>query len=69
MALIPRKLWPLLQEHSLVACVANEGWMIIRRTNHFDLFVEDQPYNSVEVLFHPATVVSTLAYDIYKQNL
>lgn len=57
----PRELWPLLKEHSLVAFVANEGWMIIRRKNYVDIYIEDQPYNSVEVLFHSATVVSILA--------
>ena len=35
--------------------------MIIRRKNYVDIYIEDQPYNSVEVLFHSATVVSILA--------
>ena len=55
---LPKELWPLLKEHNLVAFIVNEGWVIIRRNTYFDLYIEDQPFNSVEVLFHSAAMVS-----------
>ena len=48
---------PLLEEHNLVTFLVNEGWMIIRRREYIDLFIEKEPYNSVTVLFHMATKV------------
>ena len=48
---------PLLEEHNLVTFVVNEGWMIIRRREYIDLFIEREPYNSVTILFHMATKV------------
>lgn len=49
----------VLQEHNLVTFVVNEGWMIIRRRDYIDLFIEKEPYNSVTILFHMATKVWT----------
>lgn len=48
---------PLLEELNLVTFLVNEGWMIIRRREYIDLFIEKEPYNSVTVLFHMATKV------------
>ena len=54
---IPTMLMPLLKEHNLVAFIVNEDWIIIRRKTYIDIIVEDQPYNSVEVLLHSVTQV------------
>ena len=54
---LPDDILPLLKEHSLEAIVVNEGWILIRRKSYIDLFIEDQPYNSVEVLLHSVTTV------------
>ena len=54
---LPDDILPLLKEHNLEAIVVNEGWMLIRRKSYIDLFIEDQPYNSVEVLLHTVTMV------------
>ena len=55
---IPLKLIPLLKEFNLVAFLVNEDWILIRRKIYLDIFVEDQPYSSVEVLMHSVTLVS-----------
>ena len=54
---LPDDILPLLKEHNLEAIVVNEGWILIRRKSYIDLFIEDQPYNSVEVLLHSVTTV------------
>ena len=51
------ELLPLLKEHDLMAFIVNEGWVLIRRKNYIDLFIDDQPHSSVEVLLHPAKMV------------
>ena len=48
---------PVLKEHNLVAFVVNEGWVLIRRRDYIDLFIDREPYNSVNILFHKATKV------------
>ena len=55
---LPSKLMPLLKEFNLVAFLVNEDWILIRRKTYLDIFVEDQPYSSVEVLIHSVTLVS-----------
>ena len=55
---IPSNLMPLLKEFNLVAFLVNEDWILIRRKTYLDIFVEDQPYSSVEVLMHSVTLVS-----------
>ena len=64
---LPKEVWPLLKEQNLVAFAVNEGWVIVRRKTFFDLFIEDQPFNSVEVLFHSASLVSW-NIDMYRQS-
>ena len=54
---IPTTLMPLLKEYNLVAFLVNEDWILIRRKTYLDIFVEDQPYCSVEVLLHSLTLV------------
>ena len=54
---LPSEIWPLLKKHSLMAYVVNEGWMLIRRKSYIDVYIKEQPYNSVEVLFHMQTKV------------
>ena len=52
------KLEPILAKHNLVAFITNESWVLIRRRDYIDVFIKDQPYNSVQVLFHVLTKVS-----------
>lgn len=54
---LSNELLPLLKQHDLMAFIVNEGWILIRRKNYIDLFIDDQPFNSVEVLLHPANMV------------
>ena len=54
---LSNEILPLLKEHDLMAFIVNEGWILIRRKNYIDLFIDDQPYSSVEVLLHPASTV------------
>ena len=54
---LPNEIWPLLKKHNLMAYVVNDGWMLIRRKNYIDVYIKEQPYNSVEVLFHTNTGV------------
>ena len=44
-------LLPVLQEKNLIAFLVNEGWLLIRRKEYIDVFIEDEPFNSVQVLF------------------
>ena len=48
---------PVLKKHSLVAFLINMGWVLIRRRDYIDVFINSQPYNSVQVLFNTATKV------------
>ena len=57
---IPTTLMPLLKEYNLVAFLVNEDWILIRRKTYLDIFVEDQPYSSVEVLLHSVTLVRNI---------
>ena len=57
---IPTMLMPLLKEYNLVAFLVNEDWILIRRKTYLDIFVEDQPYSSVEVLLHSVTLVRNI---------
>ena len=50
---------PVLRKHKLVAFLANMGWVLIRREDYIDVFIQNQPYNSVQVLFDTATKVRT----------
>ena len=52
------ELEPVLSRHNLVAFITNECWVLIRRRDYIDVFIKDQPYNSVQVLFHILTKVS-----------
>ena len=52
------KLEPILSKHNLVAFITNESWVLIRRRDYIDVFIKDEPYNSVQVLFHVLTKVS-----------
>ena len=52
------KLEPILAKHNLVAFITNESWVLIRRRDYIDVFIKDQPYNSVQVLFHVLTKVN-----------
>ena len=54
---LTNELLPLLKEYDLMAFIINEGWVLIRRKHFIDLFIDDQPYNSVEILLHPANMV------------
>ena len=54
---LPSVIWPLLKKHNLMAYVVNDGWVLIRRKNYIDVYIKEQPYNSVEVLFHTKTKV------------
>ena len=50
---------PVLRKHKLVAFVTNMGWVLIRRTDYIDVFIRNQPFNSVQVLYEVATKVNT----------
>ena len=54
----PNWLEPLLKQYNLVGFLINDGWILIRRRNYIDLYIDTQPYNSVAVLIHLATMVS-----------
>ena len=54
---LPEDIMPLLKELGLEAVIVNEGWILIRRKTYIDFFIEDQPYNSVEVFLHSVTTV------------
>ena len=60
---LPSLIWPLLKEHNLMAFIVNEGWVLIRRKNYIDLVIKEQPYNSVEVLFHSSTKVCITSWE------
>lgn len=44
-----------LEKLDLVAIDVNEGWTIIRRRLFIDLFIKEEPFSSVEVLYHYPT--------------
>ena len=46
---------PLLKKHKLVAFLVNDGWLLIRRKEYIDIYIQKQPFSSVEFLFHIAT--------------
>ena len=48
---------PVLRKHKLIAFVINMGWVLIRRREYIDIYIQNEPYNSVQVLFHVATKV------------
>ena len=57
---------PLLKKHKLVAFLINDGWLLIRRKEYIDIYIQKQPFSSVEFLFHIATKVKvTLKMYIY----
>ena len=49
---------PVLRKHKLVAFLTNMDWVLIRRRDYIDVFINNQPFNSVQVLFETATKVS-----------
>ena len=51
---------PVLKKYGLVAFLINEGWLLIRRKEYIDIYIQKQPFNSVEVLFHVATKVEVI---------
>ena len=51
---------PVLKKHGLVAFLINHGWLLIRRKEYIDIYIERQPFNSVEVLFHIGTEVGSI---------
>ena len=55
---LPTWLEPLLKRYNLVGFLINDGWLLIRRRNYVDLYIDTQPYNSVTVLIHLTTMVS-----------
>ena len=63
----PKVLMPLLEKHNLAAFNVNEGWILIRRKTYIDIFIEDQPYNSVEVLLHSITLVRSFPMHEYSK--
>ena len=52
---------PVLKKHSLVAFLINDGWLLIRRKEYIDLYIQTQPFNSVEILFHVEAKVISLS--------
>ena len=49
---------PVLRKHRLVAFLINHGWLLIRRMEYIDMYIQEQPFNSVEILFHVNTKVN-----------
>ena len=49
---------PVLIKHNLVAFITNESWVLVRRREYIDAYIDNQPYNSVQVLFHILIKVS-----------
>ena len=60
------KLEPVLLKHNLVALITNESWVLIGRREYIDVYIEDQPYNSVQVLLHVLTKVGDCLSSVYK---
>ena len=60
------KLDPVLLKHNLVALITNENWVLIGRREYIDVYIADQPYNSVQVLLHVLTKVSDCLSSEYK---
>ena len=50
---------PVLKKHRLVAFLVNDGWLLIRRKKYIDMYIQKEPFNSVEVLFHIASKVKS----------
>ena len=57
---LPPVVGPLLNKFNLMAFIANEGWIHIRRKSYVDIYIKDEPYTSVEILFHTTSMVRTL---------
>ena len=53
---LPPVVGPLLNKFNLMAFIANEGWILIRRKSYIDIYIKDEPYASVEILFHTSMV-------------
>ena len=58
MKVILQEIQPLLRQFNLVAFVANDDWIVIRRKDYVDLYINSEPFNSVVVLFHVESEVS-----------
>ena len=52
---LPQNVKCLLELHRLLAIVVNDCWAVIRRRDYVDLFIQNQPINSVEILFNTVT--------------
>ena len=52
------KIEPVLRKYSLVAFLINHGWLLIRRMEYIDMYIQEEPFNSVEILFHVNTKVN-----------
>lgn len=57
---LPSVIKPLLKKYNLIAFMANEGWVLIRRMSYVDIYIKDEPYTSVEILFHIESTVRKL---------
>ena len=57
---LPSVIKPLLKKYNLIAFMANEGWVLIRRMSYVDIYIKDEPYTSVEILFHTESRVRRL---------
>ena len=59
---LPSMLEPLLKKYDLLALLTNEGWLLIRRKCYIDIYIKDEPYSSVEVLYHTLSKVRVINY-------
>ena len=59
---LPSMLEPLLKKYDLLAMLTNEGWLLIRRKCYIDIYIKDEPYSSVEVLYHTLSKVRGINY-------
>ena len=57
---------PVLINHNLVAFITNESWVLVRRREYIDAYIDNQPYNSVQVLFHILIKVSDCLLNVFK---
>ena len=55
---LPKGLEVLLKRQNLVAFLVNDDWILVRRRSYIDVYIDNQPYNSVTVLIHLATKVT-----------
>ena len=60
---------PVLKKHNLVAFFINMGWVLIRRREYIDVYIQNEPYNSVQILFHIATKVKNFHEEKYSVNI